>query len=107
MIRINSSSVHVQVRQRSLVRAALAAVLLMVGYAPNALAAGSVSGQVTNSVTHVGIAGAKVQFIDFSDGDGDFAFTATADANGNYSQNLPDGAYVAVTRNTQGYINKI
>ncbi len=107
MSRINGSDPHAWGRQKSLVRAALAAALLIPGYASNALAAGSISGQITNSVTHTGIAGAKVQFYDFSDGDGDNVVTATADANGNYSQNLPDGSYVAVTQNTQGYINKI
>jgi hypothetical protein len=48
-----------------------------------------------------------VRFYDFSDDDGDIFFTATADANGNYSQNLADGSWVAVTINTQGLINKI
>ena len=107
MFRISVSKPHVRIRPMSLIRAALAAAILVPGYASDALAAGSVSGQVTNSVTHVGIAGAQVRFYDFSDGDGDISFTATADANGNYSQNLPDGTYVAVTQNTQGLINKI
>ena len=108
MTRANGSAARVAVRRNSIVKAALASALLVVGYAPNALAAGTVSGQVTNAVTHVGVAGANVTFYDFSDnGDGDIFFTATADASGNYSQNLPDGSYVAVTQNTQGLINKI
>jgi len=85
----------------------LATALLIAGYASNALAAGTVSGQITDAVTHVGIAGARVQFYDFNDNDGDIVFVATADASGHYSQNLPDSSYVAVTQNTQGYINKI
>ena len=107
MIRTNGSVAPVRVPRITLVSAALAAALLITGYASTALAAGNVSGQITNSVTHAGIPGAKVQFYDFSDGDGDNVVTATADADGNYSLNLPDGTYVALTNNTQGYINRI
>src|SRR6185436_15650166 len=89
------------------VTAALAAALVIPGYASNVLVAGSISGQITSSVTHAGIAGAKVQFYDLN-GDSDFPFaTATADGGGNYSQNLPDGSYGVLTQNAQGYINQI
>ncbi len=83
------------------------AALLIPGYASNALASGSISGQITSSVTHTGIAGAMVQFYDLNgDSDGPVA-TATADGGGNYSQNLPDGSYGVLTQNAQGYINKV
>jgi hypothetical protein len=91
----------------SLVRAALSAILLLLAFSSNALAAGTVSGQITDAVTHVGIAGARVLFFNLNDGDGDIAATATADANGNYTQNVPDGTYGLLTQNSQGYINKI
>ena len=106
MRRINDSAVRVRVRRTSLARAALAAALLIPGYASNALAAGSISGQITSSVTHSGIAGARVQFYNLTSDD-DLPVTATADGSGNYSQNLPDGSYGVLTQNTQGYINKI
>jgi len=107
MTRINRSAVRVPVRRPSLVKAALTAVLLLLGYTSNALASGHVSGQITDSVTHTGIAGAKVQFYDVNSNGNFPVATATADGSGNYSQNLPDGSYALLTQNTQGYINKI
>ncbi len=90
-----------------LVRTVLAAMLLSFVCAPSALAAGTVSGKITDSVTNAGIPGAQVQFYDLNT-NSDFPFvTATADASGNYTQNLPDGSYGLLTQNTLGYINKI
>jgi hypothetical protein len=107
MMRVNGSTAHVPLRRISFGRAVLAAALLVPGYASNVLASGTVSGQITSSVTDTGIAGAKVQFYRLdADDDGPFA-TATADGSGNYSQELPDGTYGLLTQNTQGYINKI
>ena len=104
---INGSAGHVPVGRMSLVTAALIAALSIPLCASTALAAGSVSGQITRSDTHAGIGGARVQFWDLNaNNDGPVA-TATADGNGNYSQNLPDGSYALVTQNSQGYINKI
>src|SRR5581483_6108796 len=104
---INIAAVRLRVRRTVLARAGLAAAMLIPGYASNAWAAGSISGHITESVTHTGIAGAQVQFYDLN-GNTDFPVaTATADGSGNYSQNLPDGSYGALTQNTQGYINKI
>jgi hypothetical protein len=72
---------RVRVRPIGLVTATLVAALLIAGSASNALAAGgSISGQITNSVTHVGIAGAKVQFYDLISDSNFPVATATADA---------------------------
>src|SRR5882672_7546109 len=105
MVCINGSAAHIPVRRMALMRAAFAALLIPL-CASTALAAGSISGQITNSVTHVGIAGAKVQFYDMNS-DIDTPITVTADGSGNYSQNLPDSAYAVLTQAPQGYINKI
>jgi hypothetical protein len=106
MMRFKGSAEHVPARRSSL-KAAVAAALLIFGYASNALAAGSISGHITDSVTHAGIGGAQVQFYDLNSND-NFPFTtATADVSGNYSQSLPDGTYGVLTQNKQGYINKI
>jgi hypothetical protein len=106
-MRINGSAAHVSVRRLPLFSAAVAAALLVLGSAANALAAGSIGGQITDSATHAGIAGAQVQFYDLNAND-NFPFaTATADVNGNYSQTVPNGTYGVLTQNTQGYINKI
>src|SRR6478609_7400759 len=101
------SAAGVRVRRSSLVRAALAATLFILASASNALAAGGISGKITNSVTLAGIPGAKVQFYDLI-GNSDYPIaTATADGSGNYLQALPDGTYGVLTQNTQGYINQI
>jgi hypothetical protein len=94
-----NSSAHLQLRRISLVRVALATALVMTGYASSALAAGSISGQITDSTTHVGIPGAWVQFYDLKVNDDFPLATATADGSGNYSQNLPDGSYGVLTQN--------
>jgi hypothetical protein len=106
MVRIDgSAAAHVPVRRMSLVKASLAAALLVPLCASSALAAGSISGQITDSVTHVGIANAKVQFYNLNSNND--PITATADGNGNYSQSLPDGSYGVITQAGQGYINQI
>jgi len=107
MTRIDGAAARDRFRWITLVRAALMAALLVPGYVSDALAAGAVSGQITSSVTHSGIAGATVQFYDVNSNDSFPVATATADGGGNYVQNLPDGSYGVLTQNTQGYINKI
>src|SRR5580765_4300763 len=95
---ISGSAGHVSVGRTSLVTAALIAALLIPLCASTALAAGSISGRITDSSTLAGIGGARVQFWDLNaNNDGPVA-TATADGNGNYSQNLPDGSYALVTQ---------
>jgi hypothetical protein len=74
---------------------------------PPTPAAGSISGQVKDSATNVGIAGARVQFYETNDPDGIPVATATADANGNYTQNLPGGTYGVLTQAPGSYINKV
>ena len=105
MIRATGSIAHIRVPRLSLVRAAVIAALFLPVSASTAPAAGSVSGQITNSVTHVGIAGARVLIYDLNANAE--PITVTADGSGNYSQNLPDGAYALLTQNAQGYINQI
>src|SRR5262245_38873242 len=105
MIRFNRSASYVRFRHKMLVRSMLAAALLILGYSSDALAAGSISGQITSLVTHLGIAGGTVQFYNFNANEVTPAF-ATVDGNGNYTKTLPDGTYAVLTQNTQGYINK-
>lgn len=108
MMRINGSAANVPARPRSsLFRTAVAAAMLILGFTSNALAAGGISGQITDSVTHVGIAGAQVQFYDLNANDNSPSATATADGSGNYFQSLPNGSYGVLTQNASGHINKI
>jgi len=106
MNRISVSKTHGRIRRMSLVRAALAAVLLLVGYASDALATGTISGQITDAGTLLGIPGGTVQFYNINVNEVAPA-TATVDNNGNYTKTLPDGSYAVATQNTHGYINKI
>ncbi|HEY7291229.1 MAG TPA: carboxypeptidase regulatory-like domain-containing protein [Vicinamibacterales bacterium] len=82
----------------------MAALLVVLG-ASSALAAGSISGQITDAVTHSGIPNAKVQFYKLNSNND--PITATADGNGNYSQSLADGPYAVLTQAGQGYINQV
>src|SRR5262245_1991552 len=78
------SAGHAPVRQLALLNAGLMAVLLVTVFASTALAAGSISGQITDSVTHAGIAGSKVWIFDLNSVI-DTPIIATADGSGNYS----------------------
>src|SRR5262249_23125082 len=72
-----------------------------------ALASGTISGQVKDSVTTVGIGGAQVEFYDLN-GNSDFpVYTATADGTGHYTQSVPDGTYGVLTHAPGNYINQI
>ena len=109
MTRINDSAARVRARWISPVRLTLVAALFVAGYASNALAAGSISGQVTDSVTHVGVAGAKVAFFDVNANDDFPVATAITDGSGNYLQNLPAGSYGVVagsSATSPGYISE-
>src|SRR4051794_16033381 len=106
MVRINGSAVHVPVRRMVLIRAALMAALSIPLCASTGLAAGSISGQITDSVTHNGIADAKVWLFDLNSNI-DTPIVATADGTGHYSLNLPDSSYAVLTHAPQGYINQI
>src|SRR5262245_10158075 len=105
MIGINRATVGVRVRQMFRVKSVLAAFLFLAGNASDALASGSISGQITSAATHTGIAGATVQFYNLNANEVSPP-TAIADSNGNYTKTLPDGSYGVLTQNTQGYINK-
>ena len=75
--------------------------------APDALASGSISGQVKDSGTSAGIAGAQVVFHDLNRDDILAVATAITDSNGNYTQTLSDGTYVVLTHAPGTYINQI
>jgi hypothetical protein len=75
--------------------------------ASDALATGSISGQVKDSGTTVGIPGAQVQFFDLNSNANLPVATATADGSGHYTQNLPDSTYGVLTHAPGSYINQI
>jgi len=84
----------------------LALAALCAATATPALAAGSISGRVTNSATSLGMPGVALHFYDLNADDYPFAI-ATTDANGDYVQALPAGTYGVLTQNAQGFINEI
>ena len=104
-VAVNASSVPTRFH-RALICSVMAAAFFG-AVASDALAAGSISGQVKDSGTTIGIAGAQVQFYDFNGNDNLPAVTATADGNGHYTQNLPDGTYAVITHAPGTYINQI
>src|SRR5262245_54446823 len=102
---VNPSSVPTR-SHRALICSVMAAAFLAANPS-DVFASGSISGNVKSSVTNQVPAGAKVQFYDLNgNSDGPVA-TAIADGNGNYTQNLPDSIYAAITQNSAGLINKI